>query len=253
MQETELCKIFMEAAESYGWTCYPETSGWDILLVRDSTQIGVQAKTRANIKVVAQCLPPMFWFGRKLSPSVRRQTVRRGPTYRAVLIPSKTAHDTKKDLCDVCQALGIWVFSEDHFGWHLLEAGSTSQSDYDWQPEELEWLPDFVPVVDAGAKSPTQLTRWKQCALRLLARAEVRGRVTSKDAKEIGVDMKVFVDRWDVQDQWLLFKEKDGRLHVYEIASRSTLGPHSKRPDVQHPEAYEHFLKEAKKDFEEDA
>jgi len=246
MKETELCQTFMRAAESYGWTCYPETSGWDILLVRDGTQIGVQAKTSANIKVVAQCLPPMHWFGRRLSPSVRRKIVQKGPNFRVVLVPQKTAHGTKKDLCDVCQALGIWVMTEDRFGWHLLEQGSTHQSDYDWQPDQPEWLPDVVPKVEAGAKSPTQLTQWKQCALRLLARAEARGVVSSKDAKEIGCDFKIFIDRWDAKDQWLLFKEKVGRLHMYELALRETLGPHSKRPDVVHPESYEYFLKEAK-------
>jgi hypothetical protein len=37
---------------------YPETEGWDILLVRvsDGFQIGIQAKLALNIGVINQCL-----------------------------------------------------------------------------------------------------------------------------------------------------------------------------------------------------
>lgn len=248
MKETELCEIFIAAAEMYGWTCYPETSGWDILLVRDGTQIGVQAKTTANIKVIAQCLPPMYWFGRRLFPSVRRKIVKHGPNFRAVLIPDKTSRSTKKNLCNVCQALGIWTFTEAQFGWHLLEQGYL-QGDYDWLPDELEWLPDVIPKVEAGSKSPTRLTQWKQCALRLLARAQVRGYVTSRDAKEIGCDMRIFIT--PAEDQWLRFKEKKGRFHAYIIAEDPD--QHSKRPDLIHPEAYQYFLEEAKKEISDEA
>ena len=251
MKETELCREFMAAAESYGWTAYPETSGWDILLVRTGVQIGVQAKTRANIKVVAQALPDMAWFGRKLSPSVRRKIVRKGPNYRTILIPGKTAHKTIRDMCNVCQALGLWVFTEKRLGWHLLEAGSVAQQDYDWQPEAPEWLPDFVPQVAAGAASPLQLTNWKQSALRLLARAQVRGRVTSKDAKEIGVNMDLFINRLST-DLWLVQTGKDGRFHVYELYPESGLEPDSKRPDRQHPEAFKHYIEEAKKEMNDE-
>jgi hypothetical protein len=252
MTETELCQNFIGAAESYGWTCYPETSGWDILLVRDEIQIGVQAKLRANVKVVAQCLPDMYWWGRKLSPSVRRKIVKRGPHFRTVLIPRKTtAHQTLRDLSNVCQALGLWVFTDDMFGWHLLEAGSVVQDDYHWQPEEPEWLPDFVPQVPAGAASPLQLTSWKQAALRLLARAQVRGKVTSADAKEIGVHMDLFVNR-HASDLWLKQIGKDGRFHTYELWPALFLKPGSKRPDVQHPEAFKYFVEEAKKEMNDE-
>jgi hypothetical protein len=252
MTETELCQNFMMAAESYGWTCYPETSGWDILLVRDEVQIGVQAKLRANVKVVAQCLPDMYWWGRKLSPSVRRTVVKRGPRFRTVLVPRKTtAYQTLRDLSNVCQALGIWVFTDDMFGWYLLEVGSAVQPDYDWQPEKPEWLPDFVPQVPAGAASPLQLTSWKQSALRLLARAQVRGKVTSADAKEIGVHMDLFVNRYN--DQWLVQTGKEGRFHTYELWPAAQLPAGSRRPDVQHPAAFEYFVEEAKKELSEES
>jgi hypothetical protein len=249
MTETDLCDVLIQAAEGYGWTCYPETSGWDILLVRDEVQIGVQAKLRANVKVIAQCLPDMAFWGRKLSPSVRRKEITRGPHYRAVLVPrKKTTHKSIRDLCNVCQALGIWVLTDDMLGWHLLKEGSTIQPDYDWKPQEPEWLPDFVPKVAAGASGPTQLTQWKQKALRFMARAKVRGSVTSKDAKELDLHMQLFIDR-PVYDPWLVYDRKEGRLHVYTLYDAKGLGPETKRPDIIHPEAFQHYLEEAKKEM----
>lgn len=249
MKETELCDLFIGAAESYGWTSYPETSGWDILLVRGEVQIGVQAKTRANVKVIAQCLPPVAWFGRRLEPSVRRKIVKRGPTYRAILVPGSTAHHTKKDLCEVCQALGIWVFADDKFGWRLIQEGCIRQEDYNWEPDEPEWLPDVIPQVAAGSKSPIQLTKWKQSALRLFALATVRGYVTSRDAKELGLNMGAFVDRW--QDTWLERAGTEGRAYKYALLPKHVLKKATTRPDVQHPEEFEQYLEEAKKEQRE--
>lgn len=44
--EAELCLAFSEVATAAGWTVYPETGGWDQLLVNAAgEQIGVQATT----------------------------------------------------------------------------------------------------------------------------------------------------------------------------------------------------------------
>jgi hypothetical protein len=94
-----------------------------------------------------------------------------------------------------------------------------------------------------------QLTQWKQSALRFLARAQVRGQVTSADAKDLGLHMSAFIDRY--QDIWLTKTGKDGRYHTYELWPREQLAPDSKRPDVQHPEAFEYFVKEAKKEIDD--
>ena len=32
--EADLCRAFIANAEAAGWTAYPETSGWDIILER---------------------------------------------------------------------------------------------------------------------------------------------------------------------------------------------------------------------------
>lgn len=249
MKESDLCENFIGPAETYGWTCYPETSGWDILMVRDDVQIGVQAKLRANIKVIAQCLPPMYWWGRKLLPNIRRKVVKRGPHYRTILVPEKTAKSTLKDMTCIGEALGLWVFTDNHFGWHLLETGSLMNPDYNWEPEEPEWVPDIIlKDVVPGASSPLQCTKWKQRALKLLARALVRGEVTSADAKELDISMDFFVNRYN-SDQWLVRKGRQGRFYTYELWPAANLPPSSKRPDIEHPEAFEYFVEEEKKEL----
>ena len=52
-KESDLCAAFL-ASLPEGWTAYPETAGFDILLGRevDGFQIGIQAKLRLNAKVI---------------------------------------------------------------------------------------------------------------------------------------------------------------------------------------------------------
>lgn len=57
LSEAELCTRFSDAAREDGWTVYPETSGWDLLLVDDDgVQVGIDAKARASFEVLMQCL-----------------------------------------------------------------------------------------------------------------------------------------------------------------------------------------------------
>jgi hypothetical protein len=62
--EAALCEAYVTAIstghykQGKGWTIYPETSGWDLLLVRgDGVQIGIEAKLALNPLVVSQALP----------------------------------------------------------------------------------------------------------------------------------------------------------------------------------------------------
>ena len=102
--EAELCTAFInwiksENGKTLGrdtapiWTPYAETAGWDILLVADDgTQIGIEAKLKFNMKVLAQSLPDC-WDTYADYP---------GPDYRAVLVP-KFDSDHER----ICAALGL--------------------------------------------------------------------------------------------------------------------------------------------------
>jgi hypothetical protein len=78
--EAELCAALIKH-NSEKWTAYPETSGFDILMVRkaDGFQIGVEAKLSLNAKVILQAIePPGHWWANES-----------GPDCRAVLVPWK--------------------------------------------------------------------------------------------------------------------------------------------------------------------
>jgi hypothetical protein len=54
--EKRLCDNLISEAEKRNFIAYPEQGNWDIVLVRNKIQIGVQAKLRPNLKVLAQTL-----------------------------------------------------------------------------------------------------------------------------------------------------------------------------------------------------
>jgi len=254
MKEDELCNWLIEEAKSRGWTCYPETSSWDILLVRNGVQIGIQAKVRANLKVIYQTLPGFFKYqgASMLSKPEQFRGKVPGPDFRCVLVPSAgIAKDTMKSLHKICNVLGIWTIEMGksrnhgqprHFGLGILD-DPEQITDFDWHPNEKCWFPEVVPDLPAGVPHPVSMTQWKQKALKLIARAEVNGFVTSKDAKEIDINFQRFKESWK---PWMEYVGKEGRIHKYALT-----GDDPKRPDRQCPEEYLHFLEEARKSKEE--
>jgi len=256
--ESDLCEWFMAAAREKGWTCYPETSDWDILLVRDDIQVGVQAKMTPNVKLLKQCLPDRLrWSTSMLAHPEKFRGYVTGPNFRVALVPLKGKAKSLENFEFVAKTLGIWVVEKNNlkskkmnerydFGIGILEDQKHMDS-HDWKPMKKCWIPDVVPDVEAGVKSPVSLTRWKQSAMRLIARARVRGYVTSKDAKELGVSMERFVARFSANHEpWMKFVGKQGRFHKYALQ-----GEDPERPDLQMPEAYKFFLEEARKESEE--
>lgn len=162
------------------WLVYPETAGWDLLLVHDDGyQVGVEAKLSLNAKVLDQALVGQnATYGRD------------GPDYRAVLVPEGKI---QLHLGRIADAIGIRVLTA-----HLPEpfAHSSLQlpdedSDYcrwpNWMPTERCLLPEYIPDVAAGCAAPVQLTPWKVKAIRLMILLERRGSVTRADMKAIGI------------------------------------------------------------------
>jgi hypothetical protein len=195
--EADLCAAFNAWAQQQGWTPYPETAGFDILLVHgDGTQIGVQAKLRFNIDVIRQILEgtESVWGSHA------------GPDYRAVLTPESGCQS-------ITDALGVQAFSAERFSYGATKQGFSPaievKSSYGgwhyWNPEKRCELPAYVPDVVAGASGPTQLTKWKVGALHVAAVLELRGFVTREDFRDAGIDHR----RW-AQD-WLLPGDGKGR------------------------------------------
>lgn len=192
-KETDLCAEFMKRIPPE-WTVYPETGGFDIVLLRkeDGFQIGIEAKLKLNGKVISQAAEHAgSWYSCKS-----------GPDCRAVLVP----YNVSGDLAGVCHLLGIQVIrvlhpdedqywhknrfhpelpEQDHYGWG-------SDEWFEFFPEKRLTLPDYVPDTIAGDKCPITLTHWKIAAIKLDILMRKTGYITRKDFKEL----KVSISRW---------------------------------------------------------
>lgn len=183
--EADLCAAFL-AWLPKGWTAYPETGDFDILLSRDDDgfQIGVEAKLRLNPVVVAQVLETDF------------ESI--GPDCRAVLVPrGKVVAGMEA----ICEHLAVTVIKPGSYGgfvpslpkddfWHRGSASSW----HELCPLRRVPLPDYVPDVAAGVAGPLKLTRWKIGAIKIAVLCERRGFVTRKDFRAIGIDPRRWLD-----------------------------------------------------------
>lgn len=208
------------------WIPYPETAGWDILLVgADGTQIGIQAKLRFNLKVLDQTIPDVWsaWNDE-------------GPDYRAILVPSG---DSSAE--NICGAMGVTLFcARSHWERGVVEFTPLLDMDtwrgwHFWNPVRRHQLPQFVPDVVAGASGPVQLTKWKIAALRIAARLELHGFVTRWDFKQIGIDIR----RWVGPSGWLRAGAEPGQ---FVAASAMPFA-------AQHPGVYPQVLAEEREEL----
>ncbi|MFY0633657.1 MAG: hypothetical protein JXQ91_07590 [Vannielia sp.] len=186
-KEADLCEAYLSKVPK-GWTPYPETQGWDILLVHDTGfQIGIEAKLRLNPKVITQAL----------DRSYRRGTWP-GPDCRAVLVPDVGGQ--QRELADICRALEITVITVRRrsysSGWDIrpdLPRGDTMakiKSDqrlwlgtevwFDQVPAQRLKLPEYVPDVPAGVAAPVVLGHWKIQAIKACIWVERHGSITRK-------------------------------------------------------------------------
>lgn len=208
--EAALCAAFIEYARAAGWVVYPETAGFDLLLVRPEgdahagVQLGIQAKLTLNAKVAAQILPYVSAYGGGDD----------GPDFHAVLVGSIGGATGIAELlhrCGVATIAPASAYSYAYgFAWPL-QPGAEAQQHWqtygdsdtvwsDWNPAKRCALPSMVPTVAAGVPCPVQLTPWKINALRVLATLARDGSITPSQIKKIGCDPS----RWCRSgDAWL--------------------------------------------------
>lgn len=181
--EAALCAAFI-ASIGKDWTAYAETQGYDILLARvaDGLQVGVQAKLRLTPMVLAQAL----------ETESRHGVHRPMPDYLAVLVPWDAV---AVGMTYLCAHVGVTVVRMPARGRPEPPLPGMRHTDDDWYeriPAKRCKLPEYVPDVAAGARSPLQLTQWKISALKIAVLLEVNGAVTRGDFRHVGIDHR----RW---------------------------------------------------------
>lgn len=207
--EASLCDLFMREMHAIeGWTCYPETAGFDILAVHSSgRQIGVEAKLQLNAKVADQILPTDYAAAYE----------REGPDHRAVIVACIS--DASAGIARMLTMLGVTVWAArygidgPHFGlsgelhceaaaseegrrWREVALGHVL---HDWNPVQRCALPAMVPNVPAGVPAPVRLTPWKAGALRVLALLKLHGRITAKQIAAQGISPSTWTQQWLVR------------------------------------------------------
>lgn len=199
--ESELCDDLAGRVRAAGWKCFPEFGGFDLYLVTPTgDHVGVEAKLRPNLRVLAQIA------GRDFGHT--------GPDFLAVLVP-----DTTPDFSGVCAVLGAAVFTRHHF--------YRPHDSIRLIPEDRPELPLVEETRKAGTASPVRTTRWKQLAVRLIAMLDVRGSLTRRDIKAVGIDARLWINK---RNGWLMPSVTPGHF-VINPASRAI-------PNIreQHPE-----------------
>lgn len=170
VSEAALCETLRAAVLSAGWAFYPEQGGWDVVVVLSDgfTQVGVQAKLRANVDVLAQTIVPL------------RRT---GPDVHAVLVPTcSTAFR------DVAEELGVVVLVGD-----LLRARPQYLVDaLRAAPRSTHlpgrcWLPPYAPDGPAGVPAPRTTSAWRVAAAQLCADVRAGLEPTNAQIRERGL------------------------------------------------------------------
>ena len=212
-----------------GWTCYPETGGFDVLVVHeDGRQIGVEAKLKLNAKVADQILPGE-WDDRWSKP---------GPDHRMVIVGTIT--EANYGICRMLAMFGIPVLAPTmRTRHHRGNTEAIPEFDlsywmrhcyrdelFDWNPESRCAVPIVVPDLPAGVPCPVRFTPWKEAALRVLAQLRRQGFITAKQIAEHKISStswtqgaRPWLRKGDVRGQWVETE-------------------HMPKFDEQHPEAW---------------
>lgn len=224
--EAKLCEPLMARARREGWLVYPETGGFDILLVateetaavveetrlrrrygrglgdgdtvRPGDMVGVEAKLSANVDVLAQAIDRGFTY--------RQET---GPDFRVAYIKKLPRGNSSFTAVARALRVGVWTFTHDANPDRY--ARPLAPASFRWTPKQRPTLPPVIPSGPAGAPSPRVLTAWRVKALHFVLLLEARGYVTSEHFRAMKLDPKIWRERWLAPDG------KEGRLTRYVI------------------------------------
>lgn len=228
VSERALCEALEAAVRANGWAWYPETSGWDaIAVLPDGTQVGVQAKLRANVEVLCQAIPERETGDPALRPGV---------DVRAVLVTNadssfrRVAAELRLAVLRGVVVRGDvkeWFGFDGVRGAECVDTGAYVRRVVDDAPRhqfsQRGWLPPFEPNVAAGVPSPRQVTPWRIAAAKMCAQIRAGLEPTAADLAAAGMN----VSRWRT---WL--DPVDGTKPRRYRLRRNTYLPDTNWPDV---------------------
>lgn len=198
--EVKLCEELIVRARAEGFRVFPEVSDWDLIIVDDAgVQLGVQAKMRPSLEVLAQ--------------AVRRR--RNGPLHRAVLVPKSSGAFRV-----VVRELGLYVFtirmirSHGRY-WSRIKVPLIDFKNMKEWPGRPHWLPPVPSCCPAGSPAPQPLTQWRVKAIELCLLLEKQGFLSGEDFKAAGLNAAGWIQRGE-----LVRDGKIGRFGRYVAGPR---------------------------------
>ncbi len=208
--EAAMCAAFADAVRAVGWRVFPEFHDFDLYCVLPSgDHVGIEAKLRANFKVLAQAASRPFDCG---------------PDFAAVLVPDHTG-----EFVDVARAMSVSVLRPD--GDHVPTSAWYAR----W-PAFRPTLPEVEERRPGGEAGPVRLTEWKLAALELLAIMQHRGHVTSRDIRRLGMNPALWINP---RTGWLTRGLTKGQFFLPADSPGRALAR-------QHPDVFEAKLARAK-------
>lgn len=223
MTEAEMCAEFTRRARAVGWNVYPETGGFDLLMVwggeapiphsfdtrnagdekfwdsdwisdyeeaaefLPGDQVGVEAKMRPGLPVLAQLLNRYCYHH---GPN------RKGPDFFAILTPRGKL---SADMETVCKALGIGVYGFDAKAENETILFPRHRHKF---PGGHLWTPPVEPSFHGGHPAPKKLSHWRVGALEIMALLRSRGWVSGEDFKSRGIHRGAWLTRQWVAGYW---------------------------------------------------
>lgn len=200
--EVKLCEELVVLARDEGFRVFPEVSDWDLIIVdEEGVQLGVQAKMRANVDVLAQ--------------AVRRLYRINGPRHRAVLVPKSSGAFRQ-----VARALGVHVFTIRQIRQWRGNRFTKKRKLIDFSnmkvwPGKPHWLPPVPSCCPAGSPAPRPLTQWRVKAIELCLLLEKQGFLSGEDFKKAGLNVTGWIQRGE-----LVRDGKIGRFGRYVAGPR---------------------------------
>lgn len=206
--ERELAETFCKLVNPDIWVVYPETGNFDLLLSRklDGFQIGIEAKLQLNPKVIIQAADLAVSGRGALQP---------GPDCRAILIPWAKRRREESDYASIIRALQIQVLrvsgrrETPYLSMTLPDTPNHHSAWPEHFPSARIALPDYIPDVAAGVKSPVRLTDWKIKAIKLEILLSKRGYLVRNDFVRLGISPSTWTQRgWvvpsQIRGQWVI-------------------------------------------------
>jgi hypothetical protein len=174
--EEDMCEELTRRSREAGWVVYPEQGSWDLLLVRNHIQVGVQAKLRPTVKLFSQAIVSEEYTG---------------PHYRAIAVGNLSFKE-RDDVARVARTCRLILIDMSCHSDYWLNAAQ--RSDYfrkiPWRyyrhfPDKLVWTPPFVPKLAAGVSHPRTVSPWMVAAVKLELFYMKKGYVTIEDARRV--------------------------------------------------------------------